>query len=105
MPIHQPINARPCFISTFPPRECGIATFTHDLFQAVCQSNEALQPNAVSITNTSAHYDYPPEVVFEIQQPELKDYRLAAEYINLSGAGVVSLQHEFGIFGGAYGRY
>lgn len=100
---------RECFVATYPPRECGIATFTYDLRQAICQLNPESQPGVIALTNLPAqetkHYSYPPEVVFEIRQQRLNDYRLAAEYLNLSGVEVVSVQHEFGIFGGPEGRY
>lgn len=98
-------NSRVCFVSTYPPRECGIATFTSDLRQAICQLGSDTQTNVIALTNNPDGYEYPPEVAFEIRQNRLSDYLLAAEYINLSGIDVVCVQHEFGIFGGADGRY
>jgi hypothetical protein len=94
-----------CFISIYPPRACGIATFTSDLRQGIVVANEARSGSVIALTNAVEVRDYPPEVIFEIWQNRLSDYRLAAEYINLSGVNVVSLQHEFGIFGGQEGRY
>lgn len=107
------LRSRECFVGTYPPRECGIATFTYDLRRAVCALRAESQPDVIALTNTSANshsvrsdnYSYPPEVVFEIRQQRLSDYRLAAEYVNLSGVEVVNVQHEFGIFGGPEGRY
>ncbi len=99
---HSP---RVCFISTFPPRECGIATFTYDLRAAICQLCSEVPPSVIALTNATEGYESLPGVVFEIRQNRLSDYRLAAEYINLSGVDVVCLQHEFGIFGGSEGRY
>lgn len=96
---------RTYFIGTYPPRECGIATFTSDLRQAVAAVDASRQTSVIALTHGAVPTVYPPEVVFEIQQDQLRDYRLAAEYINFSGADVVCLQHEFGIFGGAEGRY
>jgi hypothetical protein len=109
---------RECFIATYPPRECGIATFTYDLRQAICalrgesrhlELAPPAQPGVIAMTGTPAggseNYLYPPEVVFEIRLQRLSDYRLAAEYVNLSGIVVVNVQHEFGIFGGPEGRY
>jgi glycosyltransferase involved in cell wall biosynthesis len=109
---------RTCFVATYPPRECGIASFTHDLRKAICdlrgqsQQGKTAQPGVITMTsapiNKSEHHFYPlypPEVVFEIRRQRLGDYRLAAEYVNLSGVDVVSVQHEFGIFGGPEGRY
>lgn len=94
-----------CLIGTYPPRECGIGTFTFDLRQSLCESQEGGQANVIAITNPENKHRYPDEVAFEIRQNQLADYRLAAEYINSSSADVVSLQHEFGIFGGPDGRY
>lgn len=107
--------SRECFVATYPPRACGIATFTYDLRQAICalrgKSRQAppTLPGVIALSSAPAsaaeNYLYPPEVVFEIRQQRLGDYRLAAEYVNLSGIEVVSVQHEFGIFGGPEGRY
>src|SRR3989442_2963177 len=94
-----------CFVATYPPRECGIATFTSDLRRAICERPNGAKASIIAITNTASGYKYPSETVFEIRQNELSDYRLAAEYANSSGADVVCLQHEFGIFGGRDGRY
>lgn len=92
-----------CLISTYPPRACGIATFTFDLRKALLESG--YNSSVIAITNELDSFDYPSEVVFEIRQNRLSDYRLAAEFINFSGVDLVCLQHEFGIFGGNHGRY
>jgi glycosyltransferase involved in cell wall biosynthesis len=92
-----------CLIGTYPPRACGIATFTADLRQALVKDGH--QAIAIATTNEPDQFDYPPEVAFEIRQNRLSDYRLAAEYINFSGVDLVCVQHEFGIFGGPDGRY
>ncbi len=94
-----------CLIGTYPPRECGIATFTNDLKQSLSTKEATFQPHVVAITGAADNFQYPDEVTFEIRQNHLTDYLLAAEYINFSGADVISLQHEFGIFGGPDGRY
>lgn len=93
------------FISTYPPRNCGIATFTNDLSRAVGEEIGSKHIHIVAMNNRPDGYEYPKEVAFEISQNQIHDYRLAAEYINLSNAKVVSLQHEFGIFGGEKGIY
>jgi glycosyltransferase involved in cell wall biosynthesis len=93
-----------CLIGTYPPRLCGIATFTADLRNAL-RAEAGISSNVVALTGAAHAAQYPEEVAFEIRQNHLADYRLAAEYINFSGADVISLQHEFGIFGGAEGRY
>src|SRR3977135_2376593 len=91
---------RECYVASYPPRECGIATFTYDLRQAICQQRGVSHSNVIAITNTPGGYGYPPDVFFEIRHNQLNDYRLAAEYVNLSDIDVVCLQHEFGLFGG-----
>jgi glycosyltransferase involved in cell wall biosynthesis len=94
-----------CFVGTYPPRECGIATFTSDLRRAVGKCDDGVQTAVVAVTKTRDASECPPEVVFEIRQERLHDYRLAAEYINSSDAELVCLQHEFGIFGGPDGSH
>lgn len=94
-----------CLVGTYPPRECGIATFTSDLRRAVGECASGVQTVVVAVTKTRNADELPPEVIFEMQQERLHDYRLAAEYINFSGADLVCLQHEFGIFGGLDGVY
>jgi glycosyltransferase involved in cell wall biosynthesis len=102
--LPRPPKRQVCLIGTYPPRLCGIATFTADL-HASLQAEGKIHSNVVALTGAAHAAQYPPEVAFEIRQNHLADYRLAAEYINFSGADVISLQHEFGIFGGAEGRY
>lgn len=93
-----------CFIGNYPPRNCGIATFTSDLCQAVA-ANGCTDYEIVAMNNTVTGYDYPKEVGFGIYQDEKHDYIRAAEYINSSGFDIVCLQHEFGIFGGPAGQH
>jgi len=59
----------------------------------------------VALNNRPERYDYPEEVAFEVNQNDINDYRLAADYVNFSSADLVCLQHEFGIFGGPEGSY
>jgi glycosyltransferase involved in cell wall biosynthesis len=94
-----------CLIGTYPPRECGIATFTSDLQKSLSDKDLAMQAHVVAVTGAADKFHYADEVTFEIRQNHLTDYRLAAEYINFSGADIICLQHEFGIFGGSDGRY
>ncbi len=93
------------FIGTYVPRKCGIATFTFDLFNAVAEERGSEGLRVVAMNNIPEGYDYPQEVTFEIRQNYLQDYQRAADYINFSDVNVVSLQHEFGIFGGSAGDY
>ncbi|CAG5068558.1 hypothetical protein DYBT9623_01289 [Dyadobacter sp. CECT 9623] len=96
------------FIGTFPPRECGIGTFTKNLFDAMLAAPGADGPNqgiVVAINDHEQRYDYPKEVKLTIRQEEQADYLEAANFINISGADVCILEHEFGIFGGQNGIY
>ncbi|MEM2922568.1 MAG: glycosyltransferase family 4 protein [Candidatus Bathyarchaeia archaeon] len=98
-------KGRLLFLSTYVPRNCGIATFTHDLVHSIKDEDSSLWPLVVALNDGHESYAYGEEVTFEINANRLHDYRLAADYINLSGAELVCLQHEFGIFGGEDGVY
>ena len=92
------------YVGSYPPRHCGIATFTSDLAGA-CGALTRTPPQVVALNNTDEGYSYPPEVRFQIQRDRLQDYREAAEYVNRSAADVLSVQHEFGLFGGLAGSH
>lgn len=92
-------------VGTYPPRRCGIATFTYDLTHAVAASVGLDRCRVVAINNSPLGCNYSQEVSFEIQKDRIQDYQRAAEYINFSAASLVCLQHEFGIFGGSAGSY
>ena len=94
---------RVAFVGNYLPRLCGIATFTQDLHRAVSTTRPDLETCVVVMTDSSRTYDYPPAVRFEIHDETISDYIKAAEFLNGSGFDVVSLQHEYGIFGGAAG--
>lgn len=93
------------FISDYPPRRCGIATFTQDLRNATYSQYPHTDTFIISINDTAEGYNYPPEVRFEIQQNDPSTYRNAADYLNFNPTDIVSVQHEFGIFGGPAGSY
>ncbi|MFX1313982.1 MAG: glycosyl transferase family 1, partial [Promethearchaeota archaeon] len=88
------------FIGNYLPRQCGIATFMSDILKAV--SNDLPKRNcwALAMNDTPEGYPYPKQVRFELNANRLKDYSLAAEFINVNKVDVVCLQHEFGIYGG-----
>ena len=96
------------YIATYPPRQCGIGTFTRNKFFAMT-SDESVQVSnegiVIAINDNNNQYDYPPEVEFVIRQGELEDYIEAAQFINDSGADICILEHEYGIFGGDDGVY
>lgn len=94
------------YIGTYPPRECGIGTFTQNLFQAMTSSTkETHEAVVIAMDDLEESYDYPKEVQLTIRQEQQGDYIEAARFINLSGADVCILEHEFGIFGGQNGVY
>jgi glycosyltransferase involved in cell wall biosynthesis len=92
------------FLGNYLPRKCGIATFTHDLAEAVSQQAGQEQPVIVCAMNDlDEGYAYPDRVKFEVRQDHVMDYARGADYLNFSRIDVVSLQHEYGIFGGEAG--
>lgn len=92
-------------IGNYVPRRCGIATFTADLTEAVAAAAPDLQTLAVAMNDQPEGYRYPPRVWFEINQNRLAEYRLAADYLNMSDVDVCCIQHEFGIYGGREGQH
>lgn len=94
------------FVATYPPRECGIGTFTHSLATAIKNSNDnENEIIVIAMNDNHEKYVYPPEVKFVISQEQQIDYLAAADFINRSGAEVCILEHEFGIYGGQSGVY
>jgi glycosyltransferase involved in cell wall biosynthesis len=92
-------------IGNYLPRQCGIATFTTDLVQALSSETTDRTCWAVAMNDKPEGYAYPGEVKFEINEKQLDEYRLAAEFLNINQADVVCLQHEYGIFGGPAGSH
>ncbi|MHC4562307.1 MAG: glycosyltransferase family 4 protein [Planctomycetota bacterium] len=92
------------FVSNYLPRRCGIATFAHDLCNAVAgQAGESMDLFVVAMNDVPEGYTYPDRVRFEVRQNAPADYRLAADFLNISQVSAVCLQHEYGIFGGPAG--
>ena len=101
-------KVRAIYVATYIPRECGIATFTKDLTNAINVLNPHRLADIAALDDESLggeHLNYPWEVKYKIDQKSLKSFLDAADYINQSSAEIVSIQHEFGIFGGKYGEY
>lgn len=96
---------RIAFIGNHLPRQCGIATFTHDLNQAVVAARPDLETWVVAMNDPGQEYEYPPVTRFEIRQEEIEDYIQAADFLNGSDIDLICLQHEFGIFGGESGSH
>ncbi len=92
-------------LGNFLPRQCGIATFTADLAAAIVENDPGIDCFTVAMNDRPEGYEYPSTVRFQIQQGKLNDYSVAADYLNTSGVDAVSLQHEYGIFGGQRGSF
>ncbi|MCH7905239.1 MAG: glycosyltransferase family 4 protein [Armatimonadetes bacterium] len=102
----RPHGPRLAIVSTYVPLRCGLATFARDLAAHYGASEVAggeAFPKVVAVSPEGADLDYPPEVVYDIRRDRQSDYRTAADFLNRSPVDIVSLQHEFGIFGGEDG--
>jgi len=93
------------FVGNYLPRKCGIATFTSDLLEAVAARHPQSRCFAVPVNDIEGCYQYPDVVRFEIEEQDLGSYRSAADFLNSSNVDIVSVQHEFGIFGGPAGSH
>ncbi|MDD2299994.1 MAG: glycosyltransferase family 4 protein [Fermentimonas sp.] len=90
-------------IGNYPPRMCGIATFTNDLHTGLKENG--VTSAVVAMNDGINHYNYPSDVVFEIEQNNIASYINAAEYLHTNKFDAIILQHEFGIFGGKDGKH
>ncbi len=100
-----PLPTRIAFVGNYLPRECGIATFTTDLCNALTDEYGQGRLFAIPVNDPDSSYEYPEQVRLELAQEDLSSYERAAEFLNFNGNDLVCLQHEYGIFGGAAGRY
>ncbi len=99
--MHAPLTAplTVAYVSSFPPRACGIATFTRDLSDAVAQSGANIVTRNVALNEDGADHAYPPQVRWTIDQHDPRSWIAVARQINISRVDLVSIQHEFGICG------
>jgi glycosyltransferase involved in cell wall biosynthesis len=93
------------FVGNYPPRKCGIATFTRNLLEAVATEYSQSQCLAAAVNDFKNSYEYPDVVRLEIEEQDLLSYLRAADFLNLNNVDIVCLQHEFGIFGGSAGGH
>ena len=87
------------------PRQCGIATFTTHLSDALSAASSGLDCFVLAMNEPGKRYAYPGRVRFELTAADLSSYRRAADFLNVNDVDVVSVQHEYGIFGGPAGSY
>ncbi|MGZ8566178.1 MAG: glycoside hydrolase family 130 protein [Actinomycetota bacterium] len=90
---------RIAFASTYPPRRCGIATFTSDLMKAIRDADHDVRSRVAAIDERNTVRAYGPEVRWRIRQGGPVSYMAAAHDIDRSNADVVCVQHEFGLYG------
>lgn len=104
--MDESLNTRSiAFLGNHVPRRCGIATFTADICEAVAQQFPEAQCIVGAVNDRAERYEYPDRVRFEVEQEELESYRRAADFLNINNVEIVSVQHEFGIYGGAAGSH
>ncbi len=100
-----PLPTRIAMVGNYLPRECGIATFTTDLCNALAAEYGKGRLFAIPVNDPDSSYDYPEQVRLELTQEDIASYERAADFLNFNSNDLVCLQHEYGIYGGAAGRY
>src|ERR1700729_257049 len=100
-----PLPTRIAVVGNYLPRECGIATFTTDLCNALAGEYGEGRLFAIPVNDPDSSYDYPERVRLELTQEDIASYERAAEFLNFNGNDLVCMQHEYGIFGGVAGSH
>src|SRR5205085_10952527 len=85
-------------VSTCPPRQCGIATFTSDLVHAIKAADPSVRIRWAAINDAGSIHPYGPDVRWRIRQRRPESYREVAEQLNASSVDLVNVQHEFGLY-------
>ena len=112
-PVNAPVRlqsgaglpSRIAVVGNYLPRQCGIATFTTDLCDAISTECGAARLFAVPVNDTESGYAYPERVRLALAQDDLSSYEQAADFLNFTNFDLVCLQHEYGIFGGPAGSH
>ena len=99
------LPTRLAFIGNYLPRQCGIATFTTDLCDAIGAEYGAGRLFAIPVNDPDSSYQYPDVVRLELDQEDRSSYERAADFLNFNGNDLVCVQHEYGIFGGVAGSH
>jgi len=87
------------------PRQCGIATFTTDLSDAIATVGPELDCFVLAMNDGRHQHAYPGRVRFELADNDVGAYTRAADFLNVNAVDVISVQHEYGIFGGKAGSH
>jgi glycosyltransferase involved in cell wall biosynthesis len=104
--MEPPLNTRHiAFLGDYVPRRCGIATFTADICEAIAAEFPQASCIVGSVNDRPEGYEYSSRVRFEIAEQDVDSYRRAAEFLTMNNVEVVSVQHEFGIYGGPAGSH
>ena len=101
--VQPAITTRIALIGGFTPRRCGIATFTADMYASLTASSPNLAIDVYAMTPAPDHTRFDAPVCTTIVESDPASFAAAARKIEASGADIVWLQHEFGLFGGAAG--
>lgn len=92
------------FLSTYPSRECGLATFTQDLARALDDMDLLRRPRVIAVSDNK-NYSYSDRVIMELSQHDRESYIKTAQAVNSSDIELLVIEHEYGIFGGDSGEY
>jgi glycosyltransferase involved in cell wall biosynthesis len=104
MPEERSIH-RVALLGNHLPRQCGIATFTTDLSEAIADVAPELDCFVLAMNDGAHRYAYPGRVRFELADNDVAAYTRAADFLNVNAVDVISVQHEYGIFGGKGGSH
>lgn len=98
-------NFRVAYLSSFPPKICGIGSYTRDLIAAMNRLTPRITSRVIVLQSSKEDYNYGPEVVCKIQSDNPDSFIRAATFLNQADFNVISLQHEYGLYGGEMGDY
>src|SRR5947209_8793588 len=101
---------RVAFVASYPPRECGIGTFTYDVVNNYDAIDPSRMSTVVALNDFGQMYDYDlhdyqGRVRYQIESDDLDSFIEVADQLNLSRVQVVNIQHEYGLYGGEHGEY
>jgi glycosyltransferase involved in cell wall biosynthesis len=103
--IDTATNYKLAMLGNHVPRQCGIATFTSDLSDALARKFSDLECFVVAMNDAGKRHSYPPHVRLAIAENDVASYRHAADFLNTNSVDLVCMQHEYGIFGGKAGSF